>query len=789
VATLVLVAAAAATFEAGSVALAVATVAASVAGSYIDSKIFGASGASTAPTEGGPKLDDVRVTSASEGRPVSRVYGTARVGCEIIWATDFIETAHSQDRGGKGGMGGGGGGGTQEPTYTYACSFAAAVCAGEIDGVGRIWFDGKEVSASSSSIRQIVTTKTITTIYADDTTTSTTTTDTSYLPTGLALNQVASTLGTITNTTLTDNGDGTKTETVTTITTSDTAPLYSFRTYLGTETQLPDSYISLKDGSDYACAYRGVAYLFFENMQLEKVGNRIPQITIEVFRRPKSIWGDDSIGGVSSIKHIMQNVCEDYDVPYVGTDALYNLSLASGKLFGYTIDNLSSFRAAIEPLETVSLANSVESGGSIKVVPRGLPPVAIIDSEYFIDSVITDSGGRTSDVPSADTKEGHYKLVRDQEFDIPSKHILNYLNYGNSYLKGSVTDQRSNSRNNRTATTSLPTTMDSVSAKYLCGVLLREPWAAREKMSLMLPPSYDYLEPGDTIRLNLLTDGTQIVQHDMKISTIVDGAARKLECVSTNALIYNASASPPATVTVVPVAPTARVFGESEIIFADLPMLSDSHNEFGAYIYAHQQQPMPSTIVAYKSRTLDNYGYQNSIYGAAIYGKCDSNVSRRDHSRMDYVSSLDVTLHARSSGYPQLYSVTQGVLLSGANLCAVRGAITKKWEVFQYRDAELLGSGKYRLTNMLRGRRGSDPMDFVSGDEFVFLGSNITNLNFNAANLFIPYNWRYGPGSESIESSVYKNEVYMYSGEGSKCYSPTNVRARMNSIGDIVLDD
>ncbi|WBC28296.1 tail protein [Desulfofustis phage LS06-2018-MD02] len=60
---------------------------------------------------------------------------------------------------------------------------------------------------------------------------------------------------------------------------------YTYRIYKGTETQTPDSYIEQKEGEGNVPAYRGLAYVVFEDIQINKFGNRIPQMTFEVTRR------------------------------------------------------------------------------------------------------------------------------------------------------------------------------------------------------------------------------------------------------------------------------------------------------------------------------------------------------------------------------------------------------------------------------------------------------------------------------------------------------------------------
>jgi len=61
------------------------------------------------------------------------------------------------------------------------------------------------------------------------------------------------------------------------------AGAYTFRVYPGDEAQEPDSLIAAKQ-SGTAPAYRGAAYVVFERMPLAAFGNRIPQLSFEVFR-------------------------------------------------------------------------------------------------------------------------------------------------------------------------------------------------------------------------------------------------------------------------------------------------------------------------------------------------------------------------------------------------------------------------------------------------------------------------------------------------------------------------
>ena len=173
-----------------------------LAGSYVDQVLLGASGQSRAV--GGPRLDDLKVTTSTEGAAIPRLIGRSRLGGQVIWATSFEEEVLKNDAGGKGGFAGGG----SNRSYRYYANFAVALCEGTITSIGRVWADGKELDLSE----------------------------------------------------------------------------LNWRLYTGTEDQEPDALVVLHQGADQAPAYRGVAYIVFERMLIETYGNRLPQLSFEVFR-------------------------------------------------------------------------------------------------------------------------------------------------------------------------------------------------------------------------------------------------------------------------------------------------------------------------------------------------------------------------------------------------------------------------------------------------------------------------------------------------------------------------
>ena len=176
----------------------------------------------------GPRLKDLKVTVADFGTPLNYFYGIRRFeGIPIIWAEDIIEIKKKKKtKGGK------------YNDYTYYCSWAVVVANHEIDAVTRIWFDKHLV----------------------------------YDATGA---------GPITPFDFGDFNSAARAR----LQNSSAAPLDHIRIYLGTETQEADprmlATIEALHGAGSCPAYRGSAIIVFEDVPLEKVGNRIPQISVE----------------------------------------------------------------------------------------------------------------------------------------------------------------------------------------------------------------------------------------------------------------------------------------------------------------------------------------------------------------------------------------------------------------------------------------------------------------------------------------------------------------------------
>ena len=167
----------------------------------------------------GPRLQDLSVTTADLGTPLANMYGTMRVECPCFYAEEIREEKETQK--GKSG---------KYAEYKYYGTWAVVIADHEIDRVLKLWLD-----------RRVA-----------------------YDVTGAGPISLGAILPGYDGTTSLGIKFGS-----------------NLRFYLGTEDQEPDPRMvattEAEEGAGRTPAYLGVAYAMFEDVPLEKFGNRLPQ--------------------------------------------------------------------------------------------------------------------------------------------------------------------------------------------------------------------------------------------------------------------------------------------------------------------------------------------------------------------------------------------------------------------------------------------------------------------------------------------------------------------------------
>ena len=141
-------------------------------------------------------------------------------------------------------------------------------------------------------------------------------------------------------------------------------------------------------------------------------------------------------------------------------------------------------------------------------------------------------------------------------------------------------------------------------------------------------------------------------------------------------------------------------------------------------------------------------------------------------SRFDLGNALVVDLR-----FGSLEGVTDIALFGGANALAVE-ASPGVWEIVQASDAELIAPGRYRLTRLLRGQRGTEAAmgsPTLAGSRVVVLDANLAALPIGEADIGLPWNWRVGPASRPLNDDIYVARSFAPSGVGLRPFSVCHV--------------
>lgn len=233
-------------------------------GSVVGAAVFPADGGSTE----GPQADDLRVTSSTAGRRIPYIAGRYPVDGNIIDGRELTEEKVTK-RIGKSLFSSG----TKVTEYFYYFTGAISLCEGPISGIIRVWaYDKVIYDARSAEVRAAEIEE-----RAED----------------VRINENEE--GTITVGTIVQRAVEAQEE--------ETLNLADYMTvYLGTDDQEPDPTLEAIYGEGNVSAYRGQAYVVFNELPLElfERGAQVPQFRFEVCRPlpavPESTPDDDNTG-------------------------------------------------------------------------------------------------------------------------------------------------------------------------------------------------------------------------------------------------------------------------------------------------------------------------------------------------------------------------------------------------------------------------------------------------------------------------------------------------------------
>ncbi len=469
--------------------------------------------------------------------------------------------------------------------------------------------------------------------------------------------------------------------------------------------------------------------------------------------------------GAAPARETVLHLLRKYGVP----SADYEVRPMAGVVDAVVIDRLMSIRAVIDAIAPAFLIHAVESQGRLRFASRIGEPVL---REIGLDDLV-DAGASEQATQGGE----RYWKTRRQETELPEAIKIGYGEPVNDDLAGAVEARRSGSGSMRVEQVSLPVVMGESRAVALAERMLYEAWVGRENLEFALPPSHLDLDPGDVIRF---APGGAGVHDTWRILEIEDGLHRRLRAVRMHGSLYARPARPARTR---PVA-TVPSIGAPLPVFLDGALLQDADDAYAGYIAAFVS-PWPGGVAFYKSPSDTGFVLDTVLATPATTGLTAYPFYSGPVWRWDRVNDLYVDVDAG-----ELASAEEINVLAGANAIAVENA-DGEWEVVQFQAAELVDEGRYRLSMLLRGQRGSehamrDPV--AAGARVLVLNAAVAQPAIAAADMGLPYTWRVGPTTRDVSDAAYGEHTVTLTGKARRPLAPVHLRGRRDhATGDWTL--
>ncbi|PKP68064.1 MAG: hypothetical protein CVT83_06890, partial [Alphaproteobacteria bacterium HGW-Alphaproteobacteria-5] len=329
----------------------------------------------------------------------------------------------------------------------------------------------------------------------------------------------------------------------------------------------------------------------------------------------------------------------------------------------------------------------------------------------------------------------------------------------------------------RIASESFPMAVPPEEAERRCRRALMEAWIGRESATFRLPPSRLALDPADVIRL--AHDGREV---EFRLVSVADAEARGIEGVRQDRAAYDLPPGDPRPASLA----SPVVFGTPEVVMLDLPQITEDQPAHRPLIAAHAS-PWPGEIAVFRSASSDGFSLLTTFGSRAQIGTLAFDFFPGPTSRFDLGNALVVDLLSGT-----LESVTDVALFGGANALAVESA-AGQWEIVQASQAELIGPGRYRLTRLLRGQRGTEQAmgsPSPAGARVVVLDATLASLPIAEADLGLPWNWRVGPAARAVSDASYAALAFTPTGRGLVPFAPAHIEQPWRvarSPGDLTI--
>ncbi len=461
------------------------------------------------------------------------------------------------------------------------------------------------------------------------------------------------------------------------------------RIYQGDGFQQSDPMIEALEGQGNVNGFANLSYVVFEDLALGEYANRIPNLTFEVIA--------DS-GGEILLSTIVSDICQLSNI------AIFDASDLNQMVGGYLISGPVKSRAAIEELARVYQFDVVEQENGLLFRKLGRLPGAVVLPDDLVQSP---QGARPSD---------KITITRQQDMELPREIGLSYIDPGRDYQTGHQRARRLNVASDIVRQSGLPLVLSSSQAKTASEIQLDLAWYGRETISFALPHKYGDLLPGDIVTMASDPEAQDYLLQETEIGP--EGVQCQAVKFSNRRLERSAQADSGS----VPAQQVAEL-AESVFFHFDMPAITGENISSPVFFWAVAAGTgkWPGAGLFISRDNDQTYAPLDYANVDAVSGIVENILPDGPAAYWDYGNEIFVRLDNPDHG---LSGATSEAVLNGANIAWVGG------EIIQFQQASFEPDGAYRLTGLLRGRRGTERhiTQHAASESFVLLNSATVNM-------------------------------------------------------------
>ncbi|MDX8349666.1 glycoside hydrolase TIM-barrel-like domain-containing protein [Cognatiyoonia sp. IB215446] len=451
-----------------------------------------------------------------------------------------------------------------------------------------------------------------------------------------------------------------------------------------------------------------------------------------------------------SLASVMAEICERWDV------TRYDVSRLYGVVRGYAISDVSSARAAVQPLMLAYGIEVLERGGVLVFRNRDGQATATLDESALALNPETDQSVMLTRSPAAET---------------PARVQISYLDVDADYDPIASEAIHPDPISPNVTRSEFPLALTRAEGQGVANRWLQEARLAEESARFALPPSRMDIEAGDVVALQ-----TDTHHGRYRIDRIEDAGLRLIEATRVASSVYTSQELPadgpvlPPVVTPVPVT----------LQFLDLPLLTGDEVPHAPFAAA-TAMPWPGEVALYSAPQDSGYALQDVLTSPATMGLSETPLAAGPVGIWDRQAPLEVTLVDGALG-----SVDATALFAGANTLAIGDGTPDFWEIIQFQYAEPVGQNRFALHGLLRGQAGSRglmPDVWPVGSRVVLLDGVPAQITLPSAARGITRHFRYGPAKRPMSDESFLYASFAFQGNGLRPYPVAHLRAKDGVAG------